>query len=141
MTGAALAWILLAAPLHAQTDTAILRFDPPTLEVGDGQVEQVNIILENAHDVYGIDVRAEFDPAVVQVVRRRGHGPASFPNFPCLLQKIRQCPLPKTALGFGPTLQEGFSARAKVMGQQLEKLTRFGRQDPLGIREFGRTNF
>jgi hypothetical protein len=38
------------------------------LEIGQGQVETLDIVLENAQDVYGVDVRASFDPAVVEVV-------------------------------------------------------------------------
>lgn len=66
--GAAVAWMLLAAPLQAQSNTAIVRLDPTTVQVGDGQVEQVNIILENAHDIYGIDLRATFDPKGIEIV-------------------------------------------------------------------------
>lgn len=57
-----------ARPMAAQGDTAVVRPEPPILNIGQGQVETVHIILENAHDVYGIDVRASFDPAVVEVV-------------------------------------------------------------------------
>jgi hypothetical protein len=43
-------------------------FDPPLLDVGAGQVEQVNVIVENAQDAYGIDVRASFDPAAIEIM-------------------------------------------------------------------------
>lgn len=57
-----------ARPMAAQGDTAIARPEPPVLNIGQDQIETVQIVLENAHDVYGIDVRASFDPAVVEVV-------------------------------------------------------------------------
>lgn len=66
--GAVIAWSATAAPLHAQSDTAVVRFDPPVLQVGEGQVEQLNIIVENAHDVYGIELRAGFDPQEIEIV-------------------------------------------------------------------------
>ncbi len=57
-----------AAPAWAQAQAAIVRPQPSVLEIGQGQVETLDILLENAQDVYGIDVRASFDPAVVEVV-------------------------------------------------------------------------
>lgn len=67
LVGAATAWAVIAAPLRAQGEPAIVRFDPETLQVGEGQVEEVNVIVENAHDIYGIDLRAEFDPNVMEI--------------------------------------------------------------------------
>jgi hypothetical protein len=58
----------LFLPVLAQTGTAVVRVEPAVLEIGDGQVETVQIVLENAVEVYGIEVRASFDPAVVEVV-------------------------------------------------------------------------
>jgi len=58
--------LLPAHPLLAQG--TVVRPDPTVLEIGQGQVETVNIILENAQDVYAIDVQASFDPAAVEVV-------------------------------------------------------------------------
>jgi hypothetical protein len=57
----------LAPTASAQTGGAIVRPDPATFEIGQGQVETINIVLENAKDAYGIEVRAKFDPAVVEV--------------------------------------------------------------------------
>jgi len=57
-----------AQPAYSQGNDAIVRMDTPTFEVGLGQVETLVIVLENAQDVYGIDVRAKFDPAYVEVV-------------------------------------------------------------------------
>lgn len=55
-------------PASAQADSTLVRSDPLTVEIGQNQIETVNIILENAYEVYGIEVRAKFDPAVVEVV-------------------------------------------------------------------------
>jgi CheY-specific phosphatase CheX len=46
----------------------VFRTDPPTLQIGEGQVETVKIILENAQGVYGVDYQLTFDPNVVEVV-------------------------------------------------------------------------
>lgn len=68
LTGAALLLcIVLAAPAQAQNNSARVHLETETVQVGEGQVEQVNIILENAKDVYGIDLRAEFDPQVIEI--------------------------------------------------------------------------
>ncbi len=67
--GAVLSLLLFGtAPAKAQSGGARVVFDPPVLEVGAGQVEQVNIVLENAQEAYGIDVRASFDPSVIEIV-------------------------------------------------------------------------
>jgi len=58
----------LAQPAYSQGNDAIVRMDTSTFEVGLGQVETLVIVLENAQDVYGIDLRAKFDPAYVEVV-------------------------------------------------------------------------
>lgn len=58
----------LAVPAAAQTGGAIVRPEATVFDIGEGQVETINIVLENAQDAYGIDVRATFDPAVVEVV-------------------------------------------------------------------------
>lgn len=59
--------ILIALPVSAQGSGAIIHPDPSNLEVGQGQVEALNIVLENAQDAYGIDVRAKFDPSVIEI--------------------------------------------------------------------------
>lgn len=51
----------------AQSGSAIVRVDPPAFDVGQSQVEQINIVIENAQDVYGIDVRAKFDPSIFEI--------------------------------------------------------------------------
>ena len=63
----ALVW-LTASSAAAQSGGATVRLDPPNLEVGQGQVETLNIVIDNAQEVYGIDVRAKFDPSVIEVV-------------------------------------------------------------------------
>lgn len=65
-----LAWVLLlpSQPVSAQDEKALIRTDPAVLEVGKGQVETLQILLVNAQNVYGIDLQARFDPAVVEVV-------------------------------------------------------------------------
>lgn len=55
-------------PIRAQGNTAIIRLDPNNLTVGQGQVEEVRLVVENGSDIYGIDVRAAFDPAVLEIV-------------------------------------------------------------------------
>jgi hypothetical protein len=45
-----------------------VRPDPATLEIGQGQIATLNIVLENASEVYAIDVRLKFDPTVLEVV-------------------------------------------------------------------------
>ncbi|MBP6786060.1 MAG: hypothetical protein KA170_00625 [Candidatus Promineofilum sp.] len=42
--------------------------DPAALELTPGQVQTVEIVLENAQQVYGIDVRVSFDPARVEII-------------------------------------------------------------------------
>lgn len=53
---------------HLLAQSAVIRPDPPRLDIGEGQVETIAIVLEGAQDVYAIDVQASFDPAVVEVV-------------------------------------------------------------------------
>jgi hypothetical protein len=47
---------------------ALVCTDPVRLEIGAGQSETLQILLVNADKVYGIDLQAAFDPAVVEVV-------------------------------------------------------------------------
>ena len=57
-----------AMPALAQENIANFRFEPPTLQIGLNQVEKVNLVLENAHEIYALDLRGTFDPNVVEVV-------------------------------------------------------------------------
>lgn len=52
----------------AQTGAAVVRPEPAALTVAAGQTQTVSVLLENAADVYGIDVRLSFDPALIEVV-------------------------------------------------------------------------
>jgi hypothetical protein len=69
-------WLMLAScvllveafGVAAQSAAATVRPDPTTIEVAAGALQTVTIVLENAADVYGIDVRASFDPAHIEVV-------------------------------------------------------------------------
>ena len=64
----ALALLVWGAPAAAQTGAAELRVDPPALNLTAGQTQTVTIVLQDAAEVYGIDVRASFDPALVEIV-------------------------------------------------------------------------
>ncbi len=63
-----LALLVWGAPAAAQTSAAALRIDPPTLSLIAGQTQTIAIVIQDAAEVYGIDVRASFDPALVEVV-------------------------------------------------------------------------
>ena len=65
--GAVFVWLVSAAPIQAQGDSATVHLEQETIQVGAGQVEQVNIVIENGRDIYGIDLRAQFDPAVIEI--------------------------------------------------------------------------
>jgi hypothetical protein len=63
--------LVLTAGLKAgnlQNGETLLCTDPVRLEIGAGQIEILKIRLENADKIYGIDLQAKFDPAVVEVV-------------------------------------------------------------------------
>ena len=45
-----------------------MRADPTVVEVAAGQTATVKFVLADAQNAYGIDVRATFDPKVVEVV-------------------------------------------------------------------------
>ena len=69
-----LAWIMIlvmSLGLQAgnfQNGEALVSTDPVRLEIGAGQVRILHILLVNADAIYGIDLQATFDPAVVEVV-------------------------------------------------------------------------
>lgn len=52
----------------AQTAAATVRPDPAAVDVAAGTIQTIAVVLEDAVDVYGIDVRARFDPALVEIV-------------------------------------------------------------------------
>jgi hypothetical protein len=59
---------LLLLTANAQADLAWVRPELPTYEIEPDSTITVPIYLENAADVYAIDVRASFDPFLVEVV-------------------------------------------------------------------------
>lgn len=73
-TATAILWLVAllllwgAADAAAQTGAAVVRPDPTALSVATGQTQTINIMVENATEVYGIDVRVAFDPALIEVV-------------------------------------------------------------------------
>ena len=64
----ALALLVWSAPAAAQTGAAVLRVEPESLSLAAGQMQTVAIVIQDAAEVYGIDVRAGFDPALVEIV-------------------------------------------------------------------------
>ncbi|MDH7488590.1 MAG: cohesin domain-containing protein, partial [Anaerolineae bacterium] len=70
--GMLLSVILLATPLAthgvaAQGNTRV-ALSPASALVGEGQTAAVEVRVENVQDLYGLDIRISFDPAVVEVV-------------------------------------------------------------------------
>jgi hypothetical protein len=69
-----LAWIMIlvmSLGLQAgklQDGEALVYTDPVRLEISAGQVRILHILLVNAEAIYGIDLQATFDPAVVEVM-------------------------------------------------------------------------
>jgi hypothetical protein len=59
---------IVQASDHAPETGAIVRPEPLVFEIEAGEVETLTIVLENAVEVYGIDVRGQFDPNAVEVV-------------------------------------------------------------------------
>ena len=57
-----------ALPAAAQGTDAVVRGEPGVLELGVGETAGVAIVLADARDVYAIDVRATYDPQVVEIV-------------------------------------------------------------------------
>jgi hypothetical protein len=79
--------LLVGRPVaNAQEQAAVVRIDPGVIEVGPGQAVMVTVVLADAQDVYAIDVRAAFDPQLVEVVdadpAREGvqFSPGTFPR-------------------------------------------------------------
>jgi len=59
---------LSAAGAAAQAGAAIVRPDPAALSVAAGQTQTVAVVAVGVADLYGIDVRASFDPALIEIV-------------------------------------------------------------------------
>lgn len=64
----ALALLVWGAPAAAQTGAAGLRVEPESLNLAAGETQTVTIVIQDAAEVYGIDARAAFDPALIEVV-------------------------------------------------------------------------
>lgn len=62
------ALLALLAPLQpAAADTALLRVSPQTIQVGSAET-LVEVTLEGVSGLYGLDIRLEFDPALLEVL-------------------------------------------------------------------------
>jgi len=48
--------------------TVTIRLDPMSLEIGAGNTDTVDILVENVTDLYGFEFEITFDPAMVEVV-------------------------------------------------------------------------
>lgn len=59
---------LLPASAGAAEAPALVLLDPPAVTIGQGDTATISVRLENAQNVYGIDVRLRFDPAVIDVL-------------------------------------------------------------------------
>ena len=46
----------------------MVRIDPAVIEIGPGDMATLTVVLADAQEVYGIDVREPFDPQLVEVV-------------------------------------------------------------------------
>ena len=55
-------------PALAAASDALVRADPAASVVSVGQTATITIRLENATDVYGIDVRLGFDPTAIEII-------------------------------------------------------------------------
>jgi hypothetical protein len=69
------------AAVQAQIAPATLRVTPATIEIGEGQIETITLVLENAQGAYGIDVRGRFDPKVVEIVAAEPNAPLRAGGF------------------------------------------------------------
>lgn len=67
-----LVFLALLSPLTGKQieaqSTATVRPDPASLQLATGEVQTVQVRLENASRVYGIDVRGSFDPAILEII-------------------------------------------------------------------------
>lgn len=60
--------LFCAVPASAQNQIAAVRSDPPVLEISPGETATLTVVIDDAQDLYGIDVRASFDPQLLEVV-------------------------------------------------------------------------
>jgi hypothetical protein len=59
--------VAMPAAVLAQS-TALVHLTPVPAIVGEGQTAAVQVRIENVQDLYGLDIRVKFDPAVAEVV-------------------------------------------------------------------------
>lgn len=59
--------LALAPGARAQIPMSLI-VDPVPLQVGEGQVERIELRLQDAHEIYVVDIRARFDPDVIEVI-------------------------------------------------------------------------
>lgn len=84
----------MVLPVAAQDQPAIVRSDPAVLEIAPGEVATLTVVLTGARDVYGIDLRAVFDPQLVEVIdadpAREGaqFSPGTFPQPDFLVRNV-----------------------------------------------------
>ena len=57
-----------APPAAAQSEAVIVRLAQSSYQIGRDQIETVTVLLEDVEGAYAIELRAAFDPAVVEVV-------------------------------------------------------------------------
>ena len=60
--------LILLNPLAGQQNSALVRPEAAEYEIDGGSEVEVVFLLENASDVYAIDVQASYDPALIEVV-------------------------------------------------------------------------
>ena len=65
---ASLVFLAIATDIRAQAAPATVRPEPPAVEVAAGTTQTIAVVIEGAADVYGIDVRASFDPSRIEIV-------------------------------------------------------------------------
>ncbi len=94
MLGAVLCLLLAVLPAAAQEQPAVVRSDRAVIDLAPGQTATVSVVLTEAREVYGIDVRAAFDPQLVEVVdadpAREGvqFTPGTFPQPDFLVRNV-----------------------------------------------------
>ena len=65
---AILLFLAIPSGARAQVAPATVRPEPSAVEVAVGTTQTIAVVLEGATDVYGIDVRASFDPSLIEIV-------------------------------------------------------------------------
>ena len=60
--------ILPIIPTMAQSGRVVLRSDPLVLGLMPGTRGAVSVVVENVHDLYGLEFRLVFDPDIVEII-------------------------------------------------------------------------